>query len=63
MTIINFSNLDTTNGSPVQMGIFFKGFTAQVAFGCTTSNKHCVAGRETLQTWPGIAMMKTWCYH
>ena len=63
MTINIFSNLETTNGPPVLMGIFFEGFTAQAAFNCTTSNKHCVAGRETSQTWPAIVMMKMCDYH
>ena len=57
---ILFPDLETTPGLPVRTAIFFKGFTFQTMFRCTTLSKLRAAGLTTTKKPLCIAMSKTW---
>lgn len=56
-------NLGTTNGPPVQKGIFCKEFIVQAALRCPTSNKHYVVGLETSKSQTWTATLRALEYH
>ena len=51
-----FRFLVETCGRPALWGIFFKDFTVQMTYGCTTLNKLHAVGRETSKSYVSIAL-------